>query len=274
MMDIIKTLQDKYESEGYDSAKSCFEEWFCAKKDIEPKYEAAVKLFMANLCFEADKINDFHISFDFPASHSESALPELNLVDIPDSDFQMLSTPVTQKLYKAVMGNNPSGFKGDDNPVEMVDWFDAVYFCNRLSELFGYPKAYEVEKGGRIVQIDNSEGFRLPTNDEWVYAACGDDDFVYAGSDNLDEVAWCKANSENQTHPVAQKKPNSFGLYDMCGNVWEWVWDSYGDKDCCYRGGSFADESAYCALDCYSYHAPYIASKRLGFRVVRHIDID
>lgn len=120
-------------------------------------------------------------------------------------------TQVTQALWKAVMGNNPSNWKGDNLPVETISWNDCQEFIRKLNQLTG-----------RI--------FALPTEAQWEFAARGgkfSKGYKYAGSDNLNEVAWFGDNSNSQTHPVVQKKPNELGLYDMSGNVWEWCNDWY-----------------------------------------------
>jgi sulfatase modifying factor 1 len=108
-----------------------------------------------------------------------------------------------------------------------VSWFDAVHFTNKLSELEGLDPAYTI-KGTDVSCNWNAKGYRLPTEAEWEYSARGGESFKYAGSSNVDEVAWYGGNSGRETHPVGQRKPNGFGLYDMSGNVWEWVWDWYG----------------------------------------------
>ena len=130
------------------------------------------------------------------------------------SDYYMGETEVTQELWEAVMGSNPSRFMGDNQrPVERVSWDDCQEFIKKLNQLTG-------------------KEFRLPTEAEWEYAARGGKysrGYKYSGSNNSDEVAWYGTNSGDKTHPVATKKANELGLYDMSGNVLEWCNDWYGD---------------------------------------------
>ena len=129
------------------------------------------------------------------------------------STYHIGETHVTQELWQAVMGKNPSRFRGDlQRPVERVSWDDCQEFIYRLNQLSG-------------------RKFRLPTEAEWEFAARGgikSNGYKYAGSSNLGEVAWFDENSSHTTHPVATKAPNELGLYDMSGNVWEWCEDRYG----------------------------------------------
>lgn len=162
-------------------------------------------------------------------------LPSKGTRQVKVDAFLLGSTELTQAQYEAVMAYNPSWFKEAERPVEKVSWFDAVEFCNRLSRLEGLRPAYTID--GTRVQWDRSaNGYRLPTEAEWEFAARGagdGSDFRYAGSNNVDEVAWYVRNAHDRgrtnldfgTHKVATRKPNSLGIYDLSGNVWEWCWD-------------------------------------------------
>lgn len=137
--------------------------------------------------------------------------------------FYMLKTEVTQAQWKAVMGSNPSNFSNcDDCPVENVSWDDIQVFLKKLNTLTG-------------------KNYRLPSEAEWEYAARGGQDFKYAGSNNIDEVAWYGENAGGTPHPVGNKKANRYGLYDMTGNVWEWCEDTWHDS---YKGAP-TDGSAW-----------------------------
>ncbi|MBN2288346.1 MAG: SUMF1/EgtB/PvdO family nonheme iron enzyme, partial [Candidatus Glassbacteria bacterium] len=156
--------------------------------------------------------------------------------------FQMSATEITQEQYQAVMGDNPAYQTGDySSPVEQVSWVDAEAFCNRLSEAAGFEPCYEYDLGwGGYWKCDfTKDGFRLPTNCEWEYACraetqanTGVTKYYNGDSENdLDRAGWYKGNSGLITHPVAQKEPNAWGLFDMLGNVGEWCEDWYPGAD-------------------------------------------
>ena len=129
------------------------------------------------------------------------------------SSYYIGKTEVTQALWQAVMGSNPSNFKGADLPVECVSWNDCQEFIQKLNRLTG-------------------RNFRLPTEAEWEFACRGGNNsrgYKYSGSNDIDNVAWYWDNSGGKTHPVGTKAPNELGIYDMSGNVWEWCSDWYAD---------------------------------------------
>ncbi|MCG2760865.1 MAG: SUMF1/EgtB/PvdO family nonheme iron enzyme [Candidatus Delongbacteria bacterium] len=184
------------------------------------------------------------------------------------SDFYIGKTEVTQAQYQAVMGKNPSNFKGDNNPVECVTWNDAVEFCKQLSKKEGVT-------------------YRLPTEAEWEYAASGGSisrGYEYSGSGSIDDVAWYDSNSGRATHPVGGKRANELGIYDMSGNVWEWCNDWYGDYTSgsqtnptgassgsgrVLRGGGWSNSATFCRVANRGSGDPEFSSDSYGFRVVR-----
>ena len=236
------------------------------------------------------------LEIDLTLAEAKEVLPEYKeltalseMVKIPGKNYEMMTTEVTQKLYRYIMGTNPSEIKGENNPVEYVSWYDAIYFCNKLSEKCGYTPVYSVNGTtdvtkwnytphkefsiyGNITQNISADGFRLPTEAEWEYAAKAGQNYKYAGSDNIDEVAWYENNSGETTHPVTQKKANGYGLYDMSGNVWEWCWDSYGSINRYLRGGSWYSLAGCCTVSYRHGNFAYYRYNYYGFRVVRTVN--
>ena len=182
------------------------------------------------------------------------------------SDYYIGETVVTQALWKAVMGNNPSSFKGENLPVENISWHDGKEFISKLNALTG-------------------KTFRMPTEAEWEYAARGGSKsrgYKYSGSNTLDDVAWYADNSGGETHEVGTKSPNELGLYDMSGNVWEWCSDWHGNYSSsaqtnpkgpdsgtrrAIRGGGWFSFARYCRCSRRGYNDPDERGNGLGLRL-------
>ena len=228
------------------------------------------------------------------------------------SAYLIGETEVTQELWQAVMGNNPSRYSNNPDgsdvqgkrPVEQVNWYDAIAFCNKLSKACNLEPCYTVKDinfdtltfddipTSRNADWDNAvcdwskSGFRLPTEAEWEWAAKGGAEHEWAGTDNesvLKYYAWHEENSDNKTHEVKKKLPNGYGLYDMSGNVWEWCWDwiailpsplppdyvgPASGSSRITRGGSWFQLAVFGARACRNSTEPFYRPSNLGLRLV------
>ena len=251
------------------------------------------------------------------SSGGESDGRERPIHTVTLTGFYLGKYAVTQAQYETVMGTNPSYFttangrppaagETDGNrPVEQVSWYDALIFCNRLSIMEGLTPAYRINNStnpeawgtvptssslawNNVEVVSNYTGYRMPTEAEWEYAAKGGNgspgNYAYAGSDNVDTVAWYSDNSGSITHAVGTKASNDLGLYGMSGNILEWCWDRYGsysseaqvnptgtssESDRVARGGcwSFSADGVRSAYRYYNY--PSFRNYGVGLRLVR-----
>ncbi len=233
---------------------------------------------------------------------------EIPLHTVSLSDFLISNHEVKQQEYEEVMSSNPSEFDyGPTYPVDNVSFYDAVAFCNKRSirELFmpcyeylnygfnpdSWPLGWNTTTHNNIICHFAYDGYRLPTEAEWEYAAKGgslSQNYLYSGSNNLSLVGWYGDNAYGSTHPVCQKAPNELGLYDMSGNLWEICWDWYGPYDSSttpvfdphgpeygtsrvFRGGMWQTPETYARSSNRSMAPPPNIAASYGFRVVRSV---
>ncbi len=212
--------------------------------------------------------------------------------------FQMGKYEVTQAQYLSVTGASPSYFSGTNLPAEEVTWYDAVEFCNKLSVANGVSAVYTITgrtpasgypiTSATVTPDMTKNGYRLPTEAEWEYAARGGNGspsgYTHSGSNDVGTVAWYSDNSGSTTHTVGTKMANGLGLYDMSGNVWEWCqdwYDSYGSgaqtdpagassgTSRVARGASWISNADFCRSANRDYYLPDSTNTNVGFRVVR-----
>ena len=232
---------------------------------------------------EMIKIEGGTFTMGSPANEQGRTSSEGPQHQVTVGSFFMSKFPVTQAEYQEIMGKNPSHFIGPAQPVEQVNWFEAVEYCNKRSEKEGLTPAYDISRGA-VTWNRDANGYRLPTEAEWEYACRAGTQTPFCGGTSADEVGWHVGNSQTRTHPVGEKQPNAWGLYDMHGNVLEWCWDWFGGYSSeannnpigpasgtsrVYRGGCWSFQ-AYQTRSAYRFgNNPNMRSFIIGFRVVR-----
>ena len=237
------------------------------------------------------KVPKGSFSMGSPTTESGRGSDEVPHTVTLTTDFWMAESEVTQRQYRNLMGMSPSNFKGDDLPVENVSWFDAVGYCNALSVKEKLAPCYQIN-GTTVGWAEGVKctGYRLPTEAEWEYAAnpASGSRTVYAGSDTVDGVAWHSGNAGSTTHAVKTKTANGRGLYDLSGNVFEWVWDWYqsnyealqssdpigpkvqpSPEYRVIRGGAWGLTATDARVALRNFNTPSDRNYYLGFRIVR-----
>lgn len=246
-------------------------------------------------------------SFIMGNTHGNGMSSEIPFHRVTLRSFYLDKFEVTQAQFRDIMGFNQSYFSGDTlRPAEQISWYDAIEFCNKRSVMEGYtpcysysglgtdtqtwPSGWNAGSHNEIICDWTANGYRLPSEAEWEFAAKGginNVDLEYAGSNNADSIAWYSDNSDGKTHPIGLKQPNQLGFYDLCGNVWEWCWDWAGDytagdqnnphgstngNDRILRGGSWYYNSSFLRVNLRGMMSPVTRYLDIGFRCARNAE--
>ncbi|WP_327149567.1 formylglycine-generating enzyme family protein [Nocardia sp. NBC_01329] len=185
--------------------------------------------------------------------------------------YQLAAVPVTRSQYAQISGCRPDGIREDRLPADSVSWYEAIRFCNALSERSGMTPAYRIGGDDQVDRIAAADGYRLPTEAEWEYACRAGTTGPRYGT--LDDIAWYRGNFDDRLPEVGTKQPNAWGLHDMLGTVWEWCWDLY-DPDVygsyrVLRGGGWFDEHWSCRASVRRRSHPTVRLDDIGFRIAR-----
>ena len=217
-----------------------------------------------------------------PSKHADNIEQPQHPVVIPNS-FYISRVLVGQPFFRMLTQSNPSRYPGEEFPVDSVSWFDAITFCNQLSQACGLEPCYDIQ-GQKVYWYRDHNGYRLPTEAEWEYAARAGKEYEYAGG-ALADVAWHSGNAKNQVQPLGLKKANSWGLYDMSGLVFEWCWDFMGVYDAAEqvapsgpaegtervcRGGAWNRDGWFARVSARYAELPHARCSNIGFRIVQN----
>ncbi len=243
---------EKREAEWADTVKDSFLRHKAGLVTAEKLGYTDLELAKRSIAWESNALKNLVKNFV-----AGLGVPEL--VKIPGCNYAFGKYEVTQMQYRLIMGRNPSYFKGNNLPVESVTWEEAAEFCVRLTE-----------REHALGRLPKDLEYRLPTHEEWEHACRAGTTTNYHTGDSmsaLERAGWYAGNSERKVHPVGQKEPNAFGLYDMHGNVSEWTCSFYEPRFAC-MGGDWSDLADNCKASDWSGHRPESRFAYLGFRVV------
>lgn len=270
------------------------------KNIIAPFVILAVTFFVPTLCqaTELVPIKGGQFTMGSPASEFRHGKDEVQH-SVTLKDFYLGKFEVTQKEFREVMNAAPGNFKGDNLPIENVTWFKAVEYCNALSREEGVTPAYAITGAGDAITVTwsrNADGYRLPTEAEWEYACRAGTNTPFNTGENIttDQANYYgsypykdvpRGQYRDSTVPVGSVPPNTWGLHEMHGNVWEWCWDWYGEyasgpqtqpngpTEGTYRvnrGGGWNDFGRHLRSAYRAAHTPSNRTFNIGFRVARN----
>lgn len=245
---------------------------------------AAKVMTSGNVELEIDMIRIEGGQFQRGDTFGGGRTDEYPVISTDLQSYQIGKCEVTEEIYAAVMGIRPR--TAGNLPAVNVSWLDCVTFCNALSSLQGLEPFYagDLSSATGVRIVAGANGYRLPSEEEWEYAARGgnrSENYYYSGSNDPSEIAWYEGNSGGRTHPVGSRRANELGLYDMSGNVFEWVWD-WGEESLVdrewgptsgsykvFRGGSAVYPENELRVSARIRHRPSRKTVDLGFRLAR-----